>query len=204
MEKTHISISKCSSYNLDDVQKSLLECLDAIGGISYFIQHGDKVLIKPNMLQGKAPEEAITTHPAVLEAVVNIVKEADGIPLIGDSPGGPARGMEGFWDVTGFSDVSKRTGAKLVNFEKTGSYLMKRNDVDYRIAKKVVDSDVVINLPKIKTHGLTIFTCAIKNMYGIVPGLIKTEYHKKAPNPFTVCRICSRYLCIIQTPVKYC
>lgn len=183
MEKTRISISKCSSYNLDEVKISLLECLDAIGGISSIIQPGDNVLIKPNMLQGKAPEEAITTHPAVLEAVVNIVKESGGIPLIGDSPGGPARGMESFWNVTGFSEVSKRTGAKLVNFEKTGSYLMKRNNVDYRIAKKVIDSDIVINLPKIKTHGLTIFTCAIKNMYGVVPGLIKTEYHKKAPKP---------------------
>jgi uncharacterized protein (DUF362 family)/Pyruvate/2-oxoacid:ferredoxin oxidoreductase delta subunit len=91
--------------------------------------------------------------------------------------------MESFWDVTGFLDVSERTNAKLVNFEKTGSYERSRNNIDYRIAKKVIDADLIINLPKIKTHGLTIFTCAVKNMYGVVPGLIKTEYHKNAPNP---------------------
>ena len=51
------------------------------------------------------------------------------------------------------------------------------------LQKELVDSDMIINLPKIKTHGLTIFTCAVKNMYGVVPGLIKSEYHKKAPNP---------------------
>ena len=183
MEKTPVSISKCSSYQLEEVQTALLRCVDAIGGISSFVKPGDKVMIKPNMLQGKSPDEAITTHPAVVEAVVNMVKDAGAIPMIGDSPGGPARGMESFWDITGFSDVSKRTGAELVNFEKTGSNKKYRNNIEYRISKKVLESDFVINIPKIKTHGLTIFTCAIKNMYGVVPGLIKTEYHKKAPNP---------------------
>ena len=182
MEKTTVSITKCSSYNLEEVQKAVVECVDAIGALS-IIKPGDNVLIKPNMLQGKSPDEAITTHPSVVEAVVNMVKDAGAIPMIGDSRGGPARGMESFWDVTGFLDVSERTNAKLVNFEKTGSYERTRNNIDYRIAKKVIDADLVINLPKIKTHGLTIFTCAVKNMYGVVPGLIKTEYHKNAPNP---------------------
>src|SRR5664280_121059 len=182
MEKIPVSITKCSSYNLEEVQKAVVECVDAIGASS-IIKPGDKVLIKPNMLQGKSPDEAITTHPSVVEAVVNMVKDSGAIPMIGDSPGGPARGMESFWDVTGFLDVSERTNAKLVNFEKTGSYERTRNNINYRIAKKVIDADFVINLPKIKTHGLTIFTCAVKNMYGVVPGLIKTEYHKNAPNP---------------------
>lgn len=173
MEKTTVSITKCSSYNLEEVQKAVVECVDAIGASS-IIKPGDKVLIKPNMLQGKSPDEAITTHPSVVEAVVNMVKDAGAIPMIGDSPGGPARGMESFWDVTGFLDVSERTNAKLVNFEKTGSYERTRNNIDYRIAKKVIDADLVINLPKIKTHGITIFTCAVKNMYGVVPGLINT------------------------------
>ena len=141
-----------------------------IGGTSSFIKPGDKVLIKPNMLQGKSPEEAITTHPVVVEAIVNMVKDAGAFPFIGDSPGDPARGMESFWDITGFSNVAERTGAKLVNFEKTGSYKEIRNNIEYRIAKKVIDADLIINVPKIKTHGLTIFTSAIKNMYGLFRG----------------------------------
>ncbi len=183
MVKTCVSISKCTSYQLEEVQKAVDKCMDSIGGTSSFIKPGDKVLIKPNMLQGKPPEEAITTHPAVIEAIVNMVKDAGAFPFIGDSPGGPARGMESFWDITGFSNVAERTGAKLVNFEKTGSYNKIRNNIEYRIAKKVIDADLIINVPKIKTHGLTIFTCAIKNMYGVVPGLIKKEYPKMAPNP---------------------
>ena len=94
MEKIPVSITKCSSYQLEEVQKAVLECVESIGGISSIIQPGDKVLIKPNMLQGRLPEEAITTHPVVVEAVVNMVKDIGAIPMIGDSPGGPARGME--------------------------------------------------------------------------------------------------------------
>ena len=118
MEKIPVSITKCSSYQIEEVQKAVSECVEAIGGVSSIIKPGNKVLIKPNMLQGRLPEEAITTHPVVVEAVVNMVKDAGAVPMIGDSPGGPARGMERFWDITGFSEVSKRTGAKLVNFEK--------------------------------------------------------------------------------------
>ena len=69
-----------------------------------------------------------------------MVKDAGAIRMIGDSPDGPARGMESFSDITGFSDVSKRKGAKLVNFEKTGSYPKTRNNIDYRIAKRVIDA----------------------------------------------------------------
>ena len=136
MEKTPVSISKCSSYELEEVQRAVFQCINALGGISSIITPGDKVLIKPNMLQAKSPEDAITTHPVLVEAVVNMVKDAGATPMIGDSPGGPARGMESFWNVTGFFDVSERTGAELVNFEKTGSYHRKRNGTDYRIAKR--------------------------------------------------------------------
>jgi uncharacterized protein (DUF362 family)/NAD-dependent dihydropyrimidine dehydrogenase PreA subunit len=183
MEKTQVSVVKCPTYSLEDVYKAVLESVNAIGGPKSFMKPGDKVLIKPNMLQAKSPDEAITTHPAVVEAVINMVKDVGAIPMVGDSPGGPAGGMDRFWEVTGFSKAAKKTDTELVNFEKTGSYKRTRNNIDYRIAMKVLDADIIINLPKIKTHGLTIFTCAVKNMYGVVPGLIKTEYHKNAPNP---------------------
>ena len=183
MTETLVSISKCNSYDLELVQNAVKSSLDAIGGLSSFVKPGDKVLIKPNMLQAKTPEEAITTHPAVIESVINLVKDVGAIPMVGDSPGGPARGMERFWKVTGMLDVCERTKTSLINFEKSGVYEMERGGKTYHIAKPVIDCDVIINLPKIKTHGLTTFTCAVKNMYGVVPGLRKTEYHKMAPKP---------------------
>ena len=98
------------------------------------------------MLQAKSPEAFITTHPAVVEAVINIVKDAGAVPMLGDSPGGPARGMEKFWEITGFANVCKRTGTQLVNFEKSGFYEFERKGRTYRVARPVIDADVIINM----------------------------------------------------------
>jgi uncharacterized protein (DUF362 family) len=140
------------------------------------------VLLKPNLLQAKSPDELVTTHPAVLEAVINLVREVKGVPLMGDSPGASVeRGMERYWRITGLEEVCKRLNVELVNFETVGSYSRTNDGREYFIAKPALDSELLINLPKIKTNGLTLFTCAIKNLYGTVPGLTKVEYHKQVP-----------------------
>ncbi len=183
MEKTKISLSKCDSYHLKSVQNAVNNCLENIGGLSSFIKPGNSVLIKPNMLQAKAPEEALTTHPAVIEAIINAVRDVGGIPMVGDSPGASIHDLKDFWETTGYAEVCRRLKVELVNFEKSGVYLRERNGKKYYIAKPVLDCDLIINVPKIKTHGLTIFTCAVKNMYGVIPGIKKTEYHSTAPRP---------------------
>ena len=183
MKKSVVSIGECPSYNLEYVEKAVQSVVNDLGGVSAFIKSGDTVLIKPNMLQAKPPEEGITTHPQVLEAVINIVQDAGGVALVGDSHGGAAEGLKRYWDVTGYSEVCNRLDVELVNFEKSGVYIKERNGRKYYIAKPVLDCDCLINLPKLKTHSLTVFTCAIKNMYGSIPGQRKTEYHKLAPKP---------------------
>lgn len=180
---TKISISQCNSYNIENVQNAVDSCLAELGGISSFIKKGDTVLIKPNILLAKKPEEAITTHPAVIEAIINAVKEAGAIPLVGDSPGGLVGRVIKHWKITGIEEVCNRLDVEILNFESSGVYERKINGNHYHIAKPVLDVDFIINVPKIKTHGLTLFTCAIKNMYGTVPGLTKVNYHKYAPKP---------------------
>ncbi|HTY08355.1 MAG TPA: DUF362 domain-containing protein, partial [Candidatus Edwardsbacteria bacterium] len=129
------------------------------------------------------PDEAITTHPAVVEAVINLVRQAGGIPMLGDSPAGAAKSVEEFWKTTGMWEVCKRLNVELVQFEKGGVEMRVRRGKKYHIAKAVLDADVVINLPKLKTHALTMLTCAVKNIYGVIPGLKKSNYHKEAPKP---------------------
>ena len=180
---TRISISKCQSYNTKDVQNAVKSCLDNLGGFSSFIKPKSRILIKPNILIAKPPEEAATTHPAIIEAIINSVKTADAIPVVGDSPGGPAGNLEAYWKATGIREVCNRLDTEIINFEASGVYKKKLNGNHYYISKQVLDADFIINVPKIKTHGLTVFTCAIKNMYGVVPGLKKTEHHKEAPKP---------------------
>ena len=182
--KSKIAISSCNTYDRLKVQKSLEEILDLLGGLNSFIKPGSNVLIKPNMLMAKSPEAHITTHPSIIEAVINAVLDADAIPMVGDSPGGIVKGnVEKYYRATGILEVCERLDVKLLNFEKEGVYLKKRKNHTYYIAKPVLDCDFLINLPKIKTHGLTIFTSSIKNMYGSIPGLTKTDYHRKSPKP---------------------
>ena len=180
---TKISISQCNSYKKENVQRAVDKCLDDLGSISAFIKSGDTVLIKPNILLAKKPEEAITTHPAVIEAIIKAVKEIDAVPQVGDSPGGLVGNVGKHWEITGIEEVCNRLDVEIINFEASGVYEREINGNKYHIAKPVLDVDFVLNVPKIKTHGLTTFTCAIKNMYGTIPGLIKVDYHKKAPKP---------------------
>jgi uncharacterized protein (DUF362 family)/NAD-dependent dihydropyrimidine dehydrogenase PreA subunit len=184
-----ISISQCLSYDLETVKRALNSSVDPIGGFESFLDKGDVVLLKPNLLQARPPEDMVTTHPHVLEAIITAVKELGGIPIVGDSPGGPAGGRQKYWDVSGLGAVCRRHDVKILNFEKEGSYHKNRNHRDYYITKPALDCDLLINIPKIKTHGLTMFTCAIKNMYGVVPGSTKVEYHKNAPKPSDFARL---------------
>lgn len=186
---TLVSISKCNSYDIKRVQSAVNNCIDNIGGISALIKPEDNVLIKPNILLEKTPEEAITTHPSLIEAAIMAVKEANAIPLVGDSPGGLVGNVRKHWEVTGIKEVCDRLDVEILNFEKSGFYEKKMNGNHYHIAKPVLDADFIINVPKIKTHSFTMLTCAIKNMYGTVPGLTKVTYHKRAPKPLEFAKI---------------
>ena len=178
-----VSISKCNSYDSKEVQCAVDSCLDKLGGLSSLIKPDDRVLIKPNILIAKPPEEAVTTHPSLIEAIIIAVKKAGAVPLVGDSPGGLVGNVRGHWKVTGIEEVCNRLNVEILNFESSGVYEKRINGNHYHIAKPVLDADFIINVPKIKTHGLTILTCAIKNMYGTIPGLTKVNYHKEAPKP---------------------
>lgn len=184
-----VSIAKCDSYDIGEVQDAVSSCLGYLGGIYSLIKPGDRVLIKPNILLSKAPEEAITTHPAVIEAIITAVKSAGAVPQVGDSPGGLVGNVTDHWEVTGIEEVCKRLGVEIVNFEAGGIYEKEINGNHYHIAKPVLDADFIINVPKIKSHSLTMLTCAIKNMYGAVPGLTKADYHRRAPEPLEFAKI---------------
>ncbi|MDO9391194.1 MAG: DUF362 domain-containing protein [bacterium] len=181
---TKVSLVKCDSYDPIEILGAVTRAVDLLGGISSFVKPGNKVLLKPNLLSAKTPDRAITTHPAVVEAVIILVKEAGGIPMVGDSPAGAFKSLEGFWDTTGMLEVCRKHSVELISFERSGVHLKELNGKKYHIATPVLDADVLINLPKLKTHSLTLMTGAVKNMYGVIPGLKKSMYHKQAPKPW--------------------
>ncbi len=186
-QRAVVSISRSADYELTAIRAAVAAAVDAVGGMSTFVKPGQKVLIKPNLLSAKNPDRAITTHPSVLEAIIELVRDAGGEPTIGDSPGGAIRGVDRVWKNTGMKDLSERTGVPLVSFEAAGSVPSQGIEREYMLARPVVDADVVINVPKLKTHMLTLYTGAIKNTFGAIPGFGKARLHNLAgrPAPFS-------------------
>jgi uncharacterized protein (DUF362 family)/lauroyl/myristoyl acyltransferase/Pyruvate/2-oxoacid:ferredoxin oxidoreductase delta subunit len=186
INKSQVAIEKCDNYNLNDVKSAILNALSKIVKLEDIIKKDSKVLLKVNMLSAKKPDRAITTHPIILEAMIEIVKSLNATCYVGDSPGGNISGIERYYKETGFYDVCIKHKVEMLNFEKAGSNRIKIDNphTDHvNITKVIDDMDIIINLPKLKTHGLTFYTGAVKNLYGLVPGLSKANFHKTTPNP---------------------
>jgi uncharacterized protein (DUF362 family) len=145
---------------------------------------GRRVLIKPNVLRASEAKEGIVTHPAVLAAVVEKVEEMGPASLIvGDNPGLFNYGdNENCFEKTGLMEAAKGYYRNIGNNARRVPF-----NPDYlpwvSVSPAVLEADVVISLPKFKTHGLTILTGAIKNSYGYLPGAQKARLHKAAGNP---------------------
>jgi uncharacterized protein (DUF362 family)/Pyruvate/2-oxoacid:ferredoxin oxidoreductase delta subunit len=145
---------------------------------------GKAILIKPNVLRASEAKEGIVTHPAVLRAVVEKVETmAPASIVVGDNPGLFDYGAnEGSFSKTGLMEAAKGY------YQNIGNDSLK---VDFNAAfmstvslsRIVLDADIIISLPKFKTHGLTVITGAIKNSYGLLPGAQKAKLHKAAGSP---------------------
>lgn len=181
--KAQVSLVSCDGYDPSMLLERISAALEPLGGMGAFVKGGQRVLLKPNMLSAKGPERAITTHPAFVEAVARLVRQAGGVPVIGDSPGGAIRGIARVWKNTGMADMAERAGIEMVNFEASGLREIESGRHRLFIAKPVLDADLVINLAKLKTHSLTLLTCGVKNMFGVIPGFRKAEFHKLYPKP---------------------
>ncbi len=175
-----VSVVACETYDLESIHRALERILAPLGGIGHFVRPGMRVLLKPNLIVPLPLDRAVTTHPAVVRAVAEMVQAAGGEVWIGDSPAGPVRNPERLWQRTGMTDVAAATGARLVHFDSVAWRPLRGND--YFIARPVFEADLMINLPKLKTHTLTLYTGAVKNLFGTIPGTRKREIHYRAPS----------------------
>lgn len=181
-----VSLIKCDDYRYEKVRQALEKSFENLGGVKKYVNHGETALLKLNLLMKKKPEEATTTHPVFAKALAEILIEHGVKVIIGDSPGGPfnEKILKGIYKVCGMEEVAKDTGAILnyntnsVDIKNENGLILKRITA-IEILEKV---DKVISVSKLKTHGMMMFTGAVKNMFGIVAGLDKAEYHVRMPN----------------------
>ena len=183
---TRVSLVRCESYDTGLVFDAVKKSVDLIGGIEAFVRPGMKVLLKPNLLSARLPEDAVDTHPEVVRAVVRLVKSAGAVPFIGDSPGGFGNNMDEVFEKSGMKRIAGEEGIELQRFT------VSRFVDDIPIARQIFDSDRVISIPKFKTHSITVLTAAIKNMFGAVVGLYKAECHSRAPKEEDFSRIIAK------------
>jgi uncharacterized protein (DUF362 family)/Pyruvate/2-oxoacid:ferredoxin oxidoreductase delta subunit len=170
-----VSIIKCQDYQQPNVLESTKKALDNLGGISVFIAPKSKVLVKPNLLTAALPESGIDTHPEVVRGVIRLLKEIGCSIYLGDGPsvwGGQSENVQEVYEKSGMKKVCLEEGVELVEFEH------KRWRTKFPLAAWLDECDHVVNVPKFKTHGLTLLTGAIKNNFGLVWKTYKTELHK--------------------------
>lgn len=178
-----VAIVRCQDYDQGRVDAAVEEAVGLLGGMKRFVKPGQRVLLKVNLLRASDPSEGIVTHPSVVRALVPLVRRAGGHIVIGDSPGGTfspsvlrrAYRKSGLLSLAEEMDVELNydVGETRLSFPEGG--LLKALDV----ADFALSADVIISLPKLKTHAFMVLTGAIKVMFGIVPGLTKAGYHAK-------------------------
>lgn len=177
--KSKVSIIRCNSYDSSLVLEATKKAVDLIGGITSFVKPESTVLVNPNLLLAVEPETGVDTHPAVVEAVVEILKAIKCKIYLGDGPnvwGSQIENIDEVYRKSGMETIAKKQGIELVKFDK------RRWRGKFPLTTWLDNCNYVVSIPKFKTHDLTILTGAIKNLFGLVPGTYKTEVHKKYPD----------------------
>ncbi len=181
-----VSVEKCSSYEQLEINKALDNAIDAIGGLD-FVKEGMTIGIKANLVAAMNPDKAVTTHPALLKRLCERIVELGASVIVGDSPGG-------LFTPTFVKNVYKTCGLYELEEAFPGKVKLNTNleikDAEFPEAVSIKtfiytawldDVDFIINFSKLKTHAMMGMSCAVKNMFGTIPGTTKPEYHMRFP-----------------------
>lgn len=188
MEETQVYAASCPDY--EQAEACIRALVEQMGGMGRFVRPGERIVLKANLLRAAPPESAICTHPAVVEAVAKLVKEAGGTPVICDSPGGALHKeavLRSLYEKTGMAAAAAAAGAELSMDSSTRTVSLPEGKVlrQAEIITPVAEADGVIDLCKMKTHVLMSMTGAVKNLFGVIPGLSKVGYHATHPDHAT-------------------
>lgn len=177
-----VAIVRCADYAPRRIKAAIGELMEAMGGVGSLVTPGASVLIKPNLLTDALPDQAKTTHPEVPRALIRILREAGAKVSVGDSPASAAK-LDRVWERSGYRALCAAEGATMTRFEHHATMPLRCDDQVLQVAEPVLKADLVVNVPKVKTHILTTFTGAVKNLYGALPGYQKTLLHREYPTP---------------------
>ena len=179
-----VALVRCENYDEESVKKAFDELLPIVGGLDWVTKEM-KIAIKANLVTFMKPDEAATTHPALLIELIKRLVEKGAEVVVGDSPGGPYNSvyLNRVYSVTGMNEL-KKYGAKLnQNFESiTANFPEAVAAKQFPYTAYLKEADAVINFCKLKSHGMMGMSAATKNLFGIIPGTIKPEFHYRYPS----------------------
>lgn len=170
-------ILKQENYCQEEIDAAVDRIFRFFGGAPRFIAPGARVLLKVNLVSGHSPERRVTTDPSIVRAVAKVVLKAGGKPFIADSPG--IDSFMGAARKAGFLDVASELGIPC--FELTDPVPLPTSpDASFHkieVSRQALEADVLINLPKMKTHGQMLLTLGVKNLFGCIVGQRKASWH---------------------------
>ena len=178
-----VGLERNVRYNRADLELAIRKVLEPLGGIARFVHEGDRVLIKPNIVAPGPPHSGVCTHPLFVRAVCDIVAGQNPARIrVGDLPGYNYQGeIRRCLHESGLAEALAGGPARIVPFEGAFDRVPGERFRTYRyidLTREVAEADVVINLPKLKTHRLTSYTGAIKNAFGCVSYGTRERIHK--------------------------
>lgn len=185
MENGRTAIVPCESYESAAVRRALEEAIERAGGLGW-VTPGMRVGVKLNLCAGLKPERAATTHPVMAAELTKMLVERGAHVVLGDSPGEPftAVVLGRIYNTTGMR-LCEEAGGEL-NRDFTHRTAENPNAVtakSFEYCRWLDECDAVISFCKLKSHGLMGMTAAVKNIYGVIPGTVKSEYHFRYPDP---------------------
>ena len=176
-----VAIERCSSYKAEELYASIKKAIMAAGD---FNVQGKKLLLKPNIVFDAIPEKAVCTHPEFLQMAIRLFKEMGAKEIYtGDSPGLHMPGFNA--KNSGLGEAAQKEGDGWVDFSKEKVEINYSQGVTvkkFTLTKIIKEVDIIINLPKLKTHQLMCFTGAMKNLFGLVPSTLKSSFHVRCPS----------------------
>ena len=185
MVKSRVAIFQTGkSPNEEEIREKVRAAVEAVGGMGRFVKSGDLVIIKPNLVISMAADTGATVDWRVTRAVSDLVKEQGGRAVIGESCG-TGGDTEKVFQKTGHASLRER-GYEVVDFKKIEN--VEVSIPNARVIQKVQipvlvkQADVIINIPKIKTHDQIPMSGALKNMKGALAEKEKNRLHKDGLN----------------------
>lgn len=200
MKQPIVSLLQQDNYDLLTLKETIFQSLNNVIDLKEHFKDGKKVLIKVNAVSNLKADFGYTTNPVFLQALIQVLKDYDVDIYVGDNP--PFKELKQVLKGNGMFTVIEEENVKII--DNVPSTIIKTSTPlkfpEFNVSKNFMEMDIIINIPKLKTHSLSYLSCAQKNLFGFIYGLQKANWHVKASDPHQFgCMINDLYKAITES-----